>query len=315
MTWLTPWAAFAVALVVVPVVARAVAGRRVARATMLLGLPAPARRPRRVPIFVVVLALAAAALAQPCLRTTTRARARTDAAAFVVLDISRSMAAAPPGGPTRLERAERVAVAARASVPGVPVGVATLTDRVLPDLFPTVDQTTFDSVVRSLGIEDPPPRETSTVATTFDALAALAGNGFFRRSETRRAVLLVTDGESRPFDAAAVRSALARARIRLVTVRVGSGADRIPGEPAYRPDPGGARISLERLGGRGSLAAALGNGPTGPAVLERRLRPLAPYLLVAALLVALAGPLAAAARGAHRLPWARPAARPRALDT
>ena len=134
-----------------------------------------------------------------------RAAQRTDAQAFVVIDTSRSMAARPsPTGASRLQRAKQLALAIGPQLGDVPVGVATFTDRVLPDLFPTSDRATYDSTVSALGIEDPPPEEISTVATTFDALQQVATSGFFPDSVRKRAVILITDGESRPFDPAAV---------------------------------------------------------------------------------------------------------------
>ena len=46
----------------------------------------------------------------------------------------------------------------RAAIPQVPAGVATLTDRVLPDLLPVPDVAGFDAVVeRGVAIESPPP--------------------------------------------------------------------------------------------------------------------------------------------------------------
>ena len=96
---------------------------------------------------------------QPAIRTQTPRRQRTDAQAFVVIDTSRSMAARPsPTGASRLQRAKQLALAIGPQLGDVPVGVATFTDRVLPDLFPTSDRATYDSTVSALGIEDPPPR-------------------------------------------------------------------------------------------------------------------------------------------------------------
>ena len=54
----------------------------------------------------------------------------------------------------------------------MPAGVAGLTDRVLPYSFPTATAATFDDVLaHSVLVEAPPPQESSTVATSFDALA------------------------------------------------------------------------------------------------------------------------------------------------
>jgi Ca-activated chloride channel family protein len=203
LTFLTPRAALLAVLALVPVAALVIGGRRVERARRILRLSPPSGgdRRRRVVLLVAVTALLAVAAMQPVVRTQTSLRARTDAQAFVVIDVSRSMAAAPAAsGPSRLARAKRAALAIAPQLGDVPVGVATLTDRTLPDLFPSSDRAAFDSAVSSLTVEDPPPREVSTVATTFDALRQVATQGFFAQTVRKRAIVLVTDGESRAFD-------------------------------------------------------------------------------------------------------------------
>jgi hypothetical protein len=275
--FLTPRAAFLVALAAVPLAAFAVGTQRVARVRRVLGLPPPAARRRRereayIAALAVLLALAAM---QPAIRTQTARRERTDAQAFVVIDVSRSMAAASsPTGPTRLQRAKQLALALAAQLGDVPVGVATFTDRILPDLFPTSDRGTYDSAVSALTVEDPPPREVSTVATTFDALRQVATQDFFPESVRKRAVIVITDGESRPFDPRLVASVLGAHGIRLALVRVGSGADRVrrpngTPEANFRPDPRGAGLSIGEL----ASAAQAPTGPQAGQVVARELGP------------------------------------------
>jgi len=173
--FLTPRAGFLAVLAAVPLTALIVGARHVARVRRLLGLPEPAagRRRRRAAWIAALVALLALAAMQPAVRTGTPRRERTDAQAFVVIDVSRSMAAAPAAsGLTRLERAKQIALALAPQFGDVPVGLATFTDRVLPDLFPTSDRAAYDSAVSSLTIESPPPREVNTVATTFDAFTS-----------------------------------------------------------------------------------------------------------------------------------------------
>jgi hypothetical protein len=274
----------------------------VTRARRMLGLPAPtAGRPlRRAACIAALVCLLALAAMQPAVRTQTVRHERTDAQVFVVLDVSRSMAATPAAsGPTRLQRAKRLALALAPQLGDVPVGVATLTDRVLPDLFPTSDRATFDSVVSALTIEDPPPRETNTVATTFDALQQIATEGFFPQDVRKRAVIVVTDGESRPFDPRLVARVLGEHGIRLALVRVGSGADRVrrpDGTPEanFRPDPQGARVGLGELAAAAKaptgagvarlLARALGPGPSNIVGTQPRTHTLAPLPALLALL-------------------------------
>jgi len=230
-------------------------------------------------------------------KASASVRARTDAEAFVILDTSRSMLASPaPGSPTRLAAAKSVALQLATRLPGVPLGVATFTDRVLPDLFPTSDYAAYDSVVGSVVIEDPPPRDVNTVATTFDALTELATEGFFAPSAHRRAAVLITDGESRAFDPATIGDALSSHGIHLAVIRVGGGGDRVwrpDGRPEanYRPDPAGAALSVARLrsatGGGVDAAAlvrrALGTGPTTVVGVEPRTRTLSPFVALLAL--------------------------------
>jgi hypothetical protein len=299
--FLTPRAGVLVLLAAVPLVALVVGARRVTRVRRLLGLPAPtARRRRRHEATIVTLAgLLTLAAMQPAIRTETARRERTDAQAFVVIDVSRSMAAAPTASsPTRLARAKQIALALAPQFGDVPVGLATFTDRVLPDLFPTSDRAAYDSAVSALTLESPPPREVNTVATTFDALQQVATQGFFTPSARKRAVIVVTDGESRPFDPRAVAGALAAQGIRLGLVQVGSGSDRVrrpDGTPEanFRPDPQGARLSIGRLaaaaqaatgpGAGAVLARSLGPGPSSVIGLEPRTRTLAPLPALLAL--------------------------------
>jgi hypothetical protein len=314
LTFLTPSAGVVALAVLAPAAALALARTRVRRVRRTLGLPPPARaiaRARLVAVAGIPLLLALAA-AQPVLRSAASRTVRTDAAAFVVVDTSESMsAAAGPHAPTRLEQAKRVALAAGSALGSIPIGVATFTDRVLPDLFPTADQATFDSTIRSLAIASPPPRETSRVATSFGALAALARAGYFLPTERHRAILLISDGESRAFDASALaRTLAARPRVQVVAVRVGGSGDRLyaNGRAAgtYRADTAGARQAMSELasatGGRvvtsGAAAAAalrraLGTGPTrhvGTTSDERALAPFIVLLALLPLLYALRGP-------------------------
>jgi hypothetical protein len=187
---------------------------------------------------------------------------------------------------------------------GIPAGVASFTDRALPNLFPTIDRAVVDSTLRSLGTDMPPPREASRVATTFAALRALQRSNFFTAAQSHRALLLVTDGESRPFDAAALARTLAASpRLHVMVVRVGSAGDRLygaDGRPGsvYRSDPGGARQAVAQLvsatGGRSfdggsagvatALESVLGSGPTRRIASEPQTRALAPYVVFLSLI-------------------------------
>jgi hypothetical protein len=303
--FLTPWAGLLALLGALPLVGFLIGTRRAETVRAALGLrPAPrASRVRRAGLSAAIVVLLALAAMQPALRTHSSLRERTDAQAFVVLDTSRSMAAAAsPAAPTRLARAKSIALRLGSELGDVPVGVGTFTDRVLPDLFPTADRAAYDSTVASVGIEDPPPRDVNPVATTFDALSALGSQGFFPDSARKRVVLLLTDGESAPFDPGDVASTLDRSGIRLAVIRVGGGGERVwtngRPEPYYHADPAGARRSIasldEALGlrpGSNAIAlarAALGNGPTTAVAVAPKTRTLAPLAVLVALALALA---------------------------
>jgi hypothetical protein len=308
LVFLTPAGAIAMAASVLPLAALALAARRERRAREALGLrpPPPARRVARIAGLAAVPILLGLAATQPALRTTDHARVRTDAQAFFVMDVTRSMGASgQPGGTTRLERARRLAIRLRDSIPEVPAGIATLTDRALPSLFPTPDPAQFRlTMERAIGLDQPPPTITAVVATNIGAVGALGTQNFFSPPPAgkHRVVVLLTDGESRGFDPGPVAQALRHAPgVHLVVVRVGSEGESIwdgsTRESSYHPDPN-AGAKLESLasatgtkvydeGSTGAAAraveAAVGSGPTVVLGTEAKTRTLAPYLALLAL--------------------------------
>jgi hypothetical protein len=308
LTFLTPLGGITAAAALLPVAAAVVAARRSERAARVLRLAPARRRTFLAPALVAAVACVCAGLAaaQPTLRTTKRLTVRTQSEILYVVDVSRSMAAAPSaGGESRLARARDVVRRLHDAVPDVPSGLVGFTDRVLPYLFATSDAAVFDETLRrSVLIESPPPQEVERNATTFDALPDLAGVGFFDRSARRRTCVLVTDGESRPYAAGDLSGTLP---CRLVVVRVGSTSDRVFGadgvpEAAYAPDPAAVakvRALADAAGGRafdetqlGAAAAAVRAdaeaGPAVPVATRTIHRALAPWLALAALVLALA---------------------------
>ena len=303
MTFLSPLGGLLALLVVAPLAAAVVASRRAARGRRLIGLaPPPRGRDAVLPALAAVPLLLGLAAAQPALRTHRAAEIRTDAEAFFVLDVSRSMlASAGPHAPPRLARARADALRLRDAIPEVPAGIVSMTDRVLPHLFPTVDEAAFATTLRdAIGIERPPPEAIEPNATSCASLADLGTQGYFQPSTKTRIVVLLTDGECRPFDTAAVASALHGAK--LLIVRIWNADERVYTprgaiEEAYRPDPSGAQ-RMEALasaaGGRaveashlGAASAALradaGKGPTRRRGVDVRTTTLAPYTALLAL--------------------------------
>jgi hypothetical protein len=308
LVFLTPWGALAALAVVAPLAAIAIVARRERRARRLLELADPPTGPRLRTVLGVVAALAllGVAAAQPAIRTTTGLRVRTDAEAIYVVDISRSMlAASSPRGRTRIARARAEAEQLRQELADVPAGVATLTDRVLPDLLPVPGVDVFGQTMgQAVRIENPPPESGGTTATSLGALAALGTQNYFSPSARRRLVVVFTDGESRPYNVGATSDALRRGPgVKTVFVHVWSPREAVFG-PDGKPEQGyqedaGSGTALAALAdatggtvvGEGSPArmaavarAALGTGPTRLQGLTVRTRPLAPWLALAALI-------------------------------
>ena len=304
LAFLTPLAALAVLLAAIPLGAYLAWWRRDERARALLRLPLPEWWSRLAPAVAITVAAAllGIAAAQPVIQHSSTRHQRTDAEAWVVFDISRSMAASPePDAPDRLARARAFAVALRPRLANVPVGVASLTDRVLPHLFPTADISAFDSVVRdAINVEVPPPsRFYAGRATELNALSQFTSAAYFRPESQYRVLVVLTDGESQP-----VRPALASALrkgpgVRVVFVHVWRDDERIyptsEPDPNYRPDPE-SEAALQRAAEalRGSVVSehdvssaasaarkALGNGPV-TSVRETARVALMPWVTLAA---------------------------------
>jgi hypothetical protein len=321
LTFLTPLGALVGVAALLPLGALAATAHRADRVARLLRLDPAGPKALVLPAVLAGLVFASLGVtaAQPALRTQHRQDLRTQSQIFFVVDVSRSMAASPTlNGPTRLARARRVVAHLYAAAPDVPSGLAGLTDRVLPYLFPTASTIAFDSTLRSsVTVEAPPPQQVSTNATSFGALEALARDGFFQRSLERRTCVLVSDGETRSYETASVGRALEGPRgCRLLVVRVGSGRDRVFGadgtpEAGYAPDPaaparaqqlaeaaGGTAFDESDLGAAVSaLRAAAEVGPVRREAARASTEALAPYAAGAALALVLALVLVRLRRG------------------
>ena len=299
--FLSPGAALVGLVVAAALLVLALAERRSRRLAARLGLEPPRRR-SALPVAVAVLligGIVALAAAQPVVSGVHSKQARADAEAIFVFDITRSMLAAPRRGePNRFARERAVAKQLRAELVEVPVGITSLTDRVLPHLFPSPSLNTFTATVdRVLGIERPPPdRARRGVATQFAALGALAHQNYFGVESRRRVAVVFSDGESLPFDALTLAGALERARIVPVFIQFWSPDERVyrrGGIERYRPEPSAdlrLREVAAALGGsafhEGSLDDALaaireaiGEGPVGAYGAELQTRTLSAWVL------------------------------------
>jgi hypothetical protein len=204
VTFLTPVDAVFVLAAAAPLAALLVTERRSARIRALLRLRGPGRRPviQAASALVVLPGLVAIAAAQPVVVRQQLVRERGDAQAFVVIDTSDSMrASSGPQGSSRLARAKKIAMHLQRALGDVPVGIATMTDRVLPDVMPTTDPALFDrTIAQSVGIDRPPPSQQyrAARATNFQALVPVIGSHFFSATTQHRLLVVLTDGEASP---------------------------------------------------------------------------------------------------------------------
>jgi hypothetical protein len=303
MTFVSPLGALVALAVVGPLAAFLLAERNHDRVVGILGLPGtrPVSRWAVVTALVAIAALLGAAAAQPTLVNRSAREVRSDAAAFFVIDTSRSMlASSGPGEPTRFARAKKFALRFRNQLPDIRVGLATMTDRVLPTIFPTADRQAFDVAIRqSIGIERPPPSDGSnTLITTLSALTRIALDNYFEPEAKHRLVVLLTDGESAPFFDGSI-GALFRGppEVHTIYVQFWQRGEHVylpngKPEPRYRTDPAGERtirrladasdgVAIENENVKSAVETArmmLGNGPRVSDVRERRRVDLAPYL-------------------------------------
>lgn len=279
--------------------------QRAARVRSILRLAAPAGSQRTLGAVIVALAaLGGIGAAQPVIERTRTQAVRADAQTFLVVDTSRSMlASSRPGTPTRFDRARAAAIRFRDALPEVSVGLASLTDRVLPLVFPTTSRDTIESALRlSLGVDRPPSSEGGGVlATNFGALGAVASRNFFS-GPARRLVIVFTDAETINYDEGRLSNAFTDGRAELLVVRVWREGERVfgPGgapEP-YRPDPSSAASAqqlAELVEGRafdedevdqalGAAREMIGEGGTVIQVEKATIEPLGPYVFLAGLI-------------------------------
>jgi hypothetical protein len=304
MEFLSPLGWLVAIAALVPVAAVLLRGRSDRRVRELLRLPSPGLGTRAAVGIAAALAicLLAAATARPALRSGSTQRVRTDAQIYYVLDISRSMLARQPKGQTRFDRAVAAVEKLRSALGDVPSGIASLTDRPLPHVFPTGNRAVFSSVLhKSIGIQRPPPgvgEQVRGVITTYDTLTQLASAEYFSPSARHRLAILLTDGESDVYNAGAVARELRAGHVGLLVVRFWHPDERVITNGRvedYRPNRLALR-PLKELGSHGlgvygetDLAGAehaargwLGSGPTTATGRAGRLE-LAPYTALAAI--------------------------------
>jgi hypothetical protein len=302
VTLVTPLAALAGLIGLVPITVALLRMRTSRRLRRELGLaePSPAALLARPLALACVFGLLGLAAAQPSIRRQHERLARTDAELLVVLDSSRSMLAAPgPADAPRYRRAIAFAHRLHTAFPQVPVGVSSLTNRLLPYVFPTGDTRTYDLVLDKVyGIERPPPALASDKwVTTFQPLNEVAVRRFFSPAVHKRVLVVLSDAETRPFEARVVLQHLHRADTTPIVVRFWRPDERIftsgvtsgnyrstepdalarlraAGWPAYGENDFGAVTGLIRR--------TIGSGPVARVGYQRKDTPIAPIVALAA---------------------------------
>ena len=302
--FLTPIDALFALAAAIPLVALWLAHTRMERIRRVFSLATPRRR--ELVGIVVALALLpvlmGVAAAQPVVVQHHLLGQRLDAQAFFVFDTSSSMTARTgPEGPTRLARAKKEAEEVMRRLGDIPVGLAAMTDRVLPVLMPTPN---FGLVRRTLqqsvGINQPPPGQRyNGRATTFSALYPFGSSHFFSPGVRRQILVVFTDGEAAPIHSV-VGYQLARAMtVHPLFVRVWAPTERIYKHgsvvPRYKPDPTSA-LALSKFatagGGRvyserdlhdlvQTIRSDAGNSPVNTQVIGYARVALAPWFVLA----------------------------------
>ena len=301
---LTPLAGLLVLAAGVPLTVFAGRERRAARIRRALSL-APSSARARAPVagaLTLVPVLLGIAATQPVLERTRALQERSDAEVFFVLDTSRSMlASASAEAPTRYERAAAASRELQLELPEVPVGLASITSRVLPHLLPTTDSRVLEETLReSMGVDRPPAASFVELATSLGALDDVPRGNYFSPLAEKRLLVVFTDGETQEVEPGLARAFTRRPRIETIFVRYWAADERIyetgAADSGYVPLPSGApRLERARrlVGGRvfdekelaevrAAATSVLGSGPTRARELEGRRLALMPYLTLAA---------------------------------
>jgi hypothetical protein len=262
LSFSTPAGALVAVGGVLPLAALLLVELRARRARSVLGLAPPRTRiPLAVPIaFVLVAALLGLTAAQPTFAGSRKQVRVSRGEVLIVLDTSRSMLASRSAdGATRFDRATRAVRRIRRELPGVRVGLASLTDRLLPHLLPTANQEDFALTLdRAVGVNRPPPLYPSNRATTFTALSIAVTGNLFTAPEGERVAVVLTDGEGQTKDARDLASLMPKeGRPRFLFVQFWSPDERVftrgAAEPGYEPDresPAQLEAVAAAVGGR-----------------------------------------------------------------
>lgn len=303
-SFLTPMNALFALAAAIPLAALWLTQANVRRVRSLFSLtPTRGRELTGVVASLAVLPmLVGVAAAQPVVVRHHLHGERSDAQVFFVFDTSRSMSARQGlEAPTRLERAIKDADGMLPKLGDIPVGVATMTDRVLPNLMPTPDTALVQRTLQqSVGIDEPPPsRFYHGRATTLLALVPIANSNLFNPGVRHPILVVFTDGEASPVQGEVRTAEVHAMQVPPFFVHVWQPTERVYRhgkiDPRYVPDPNSGRVldqfaSISRghvfqEDSIGSLVQTIradaGDAPAKAAVMGYARIALAPWFLLA----------------------------------
>jgi hypothetical protein len=272
LTFLSPEAALIGLAVAAPIVALTLAESRARIARALLRLPAPLTRGwpyvAAIAVFAIFVSVGAA---QPVLERERIRPVRSDAEVFFVFDTTRSMAASSSAdGETRFDRARRMATDMRLSLRELRIGIASVTDRVLPHLFPSANLQSFQLTLdKTLGVERPASvQRGNALGSSLGSFAGLPAQQYFDSAARHQVLVIFTDAESRPFNPAILRAAYRRSKIETILMRLGSRDERVyeNGVPDIRYQPQANASALAQSFAAATGGAAFDENDVGAAV-------------------------------------------------
>jgi Ca-activated chloride channel family protein len=197
------------------------------------GSSLPRRPGLRWALRLAALGLAGLALARPQLGERRSELARTGRDVLVLLDLSRSMNATDAGG-TRLAAAKRVVWETVSDFPGDRVGLVVFGGSAFLQLPLTTDHASLRLFLDAASSDDLGDPATDLSAALLTAVRTYEHDG----EEGRRAVLVVSDGESGEGDLDAALDEMRLAGIPVFALGVGTSVGGpMPADSAAAPDP------------------------------------------------------------------------------
>jgi hypothetical protein len=258
VSFLTPLAGLFALTAAIPLAALILMEGRMRRLRRFFSLATPRRRElvTTAVALAILPALVAVAATQPVVIHKRTLTERVDTQVFLLFDTSLSMSArGGPQAPTRLARAKQEARALIPQLGNIPVGIATMTDRVLPSMMPTTNVgVALRTVDQSVSIDQPPPSlQYPGRATTLEALLPIASDHLFPPGVKHPILIIFTDGEEQPLPPFTSLDSLAQqVTIPPLFVHVWAPTEHIYEhgriDLKYVPDPSSSRVLTQFAG-------------------------------------------------------------------